>query len=157
MNETRHITVGGRRYQVRALSKNEEAVVSGYLCKFRTITSPPSVRKLYDREHLHVGWDFAEPDTLLLPANDWRILDQSSTGGFGMTLIITDVVDVWICHIRGVREEEGSNVRVWRGGSRGLKTSGLSTGPHWHVHFTPKNQPFIYLLPEGVINALTRF
>jgi diadenosine tetraphosphate (Ap4A) HIT family hydrolase len=48
-------------------------------------------------------------------------------------------------------------LHLWRGGQRGLRSAGFSTGPHWHVHITPPDRSDVYLLPVGTVEQLKAY
>jgi hypothetical protein len=148
---TKTIDIGGRKYRVRTPSVQEFMFMREHMSLFSVLTSPPGPRTLAGKPHFHFGWDFANPNEVFLKTDRWLIYDPVAFPGYGLTVVIRGVLDVWICHLRGFVEEV-NGLRLIRGGQKGLRSAGYTTGPHWHVHFTPPGEVAVYILPGEVLD-----
>lgn len=127
----------------------ERQIINHWLGIFKRLTSGPGPRFIENiGEHFHTGWDFAEPDSILVRRRitELTFVYPSSSGGFGLLVKIPEgSLVVELGHTSGFRETP-DGVLIFRGGWKGLTTSGRSTGPHWHVQFRRSNSGHIVLL-----------
>jgi hypothetical protein len=119
----------------------ERQIMDHWLSRFKRLTSSPGPRFIQGvGEHFHTGWDFAEPDAILVKRklSDLVLIFPSASGGFGLLVKIPEEsIIVELGHMSGFRETP-DGILLFRGGWRGLLTSGRSTGPHWHIQFRRK-------------------